>query len=322
VADPSQQFDLVGFQPAPVRLKPAAPRVRSRLSPGDSGAELPRLVTVQALSSDSLREHHATGRAWSELLRLPFRQKRWRGQAGEFSGTGIGSSLEFQAYARTGHYTMKLYREEVRPLVDLVLDASNSMFAFEAKLARVLEVFYYAFEAARRVGASMRVFAVKGAATRPLAEEAVMNDRWTAELEGLPETAANEPPSFGRLPLRAGSMRLFLSDLLFPGAPEPLVQPLVARGGRAVIFAPSAREESDPQWEGNYEFIDSESTLHHLHRIEPGLLRRYEEAYRRHFTLWKACAQKYGVALARLDSTRDLGTALRAEAVAAGAVEV
>jgi uncharacterized protein (DUF58 family) len=296
-------------------------------------------VTVQALSSDSLREHHATGRAWSELLRLPFRQKRWRGQAGEFSGTGIGSSLEFQdhraylpgddprqinwqAYARTGHYTMKLYREEVRPLVDLVLDASNSMFAFEAKLARVLEVFYYAFEAARRVGASMRVFAVKGAATRPLAEEAVMNDRWTAELEGLPETAANEPPSFGRLPLRAGSMRLFLSDLLFPGAPEPLVQPLVARGGRAVIFAPSAREESDPQWEGNYEFIDSESTLHHLHRIEPGLLRRYEEAYRRHFTLWKACAQKYGVALARLDSTRDLGTALRAEAVAAGAVEV
>ena len=117
-------------------------------------------------------------------------------------------------------------------------------------------------------------------------------------------------------------MRVCISDLLFPGAPESLVQPLVARGGRGILFAPSAREESDPQWDGNYEFVDSESVLHHLHRIEPALLRRYEEAYRRHFTLWKACAQKYGLALARVDSARDLGTALRAEAVAAGAVEV
>ena len=294
---------------------------------------------VLAFSAESLRECHATGRAWSEVLRLPFRQRRWRGAAGEFSGTGIGSSLEFQdhraylpgddprqinwqAFARTGNYTMKLYREEVRPLVDLVLDASNSMFAFDTKSARVLEVFYYAFEAARRAGASMRVLAVKGTAARAIEEEAVMNDRWAEELGGLPETAAHEPPALARLPLRAGAMRICISDLLFPGAPEPLVQHLVARGGRAVVFAPSAREESHPQWDGNYEFIDSESSLHHLHRIEPTVLRRYEEAYRRHFSLWKACTQKYGVALARLDSSRDLGSALRAEAVAAGAVEV
>ena len=297
------------------------------------------LTNAQALSSDALRGHHATGRAWSEVLRLPFRHKRWRGQTGDFSGTGVGSSLEFQdhraylpgddprqinwqAFARTGNYTMKLYREEVRPLVDLVLDASDSMFAFTTKAARALELFYYVFEGAHRVGASIRVFAVKGGAVRPLAEEAVMNDRWAAELEGLPATAANEPPALARLPFRAGAMRVCISDLLFPGAPESVVQPLVARGGRGILFAPSAREESDPQWDGNYEFVDSESALHHLHRIEPTLLRRYEEAYRRHFTLWKACAQKYGLALARLDSAHDLGTALRAEAVAAGAVEV
>ena len=58
-------------------------------------------------------------------VRLPLRTRVWKGQAGEFLGAGTGSSLDFQdhrtyvpgddprhinwqAYARTGHYTMKL----------------------------------------------------------------------------------------------------------------------------------------------------------------------------------------------------------------------
>ena len=75
---------------------------------------------------------------------------QWSGTAGNVLGRGTGSSIDFQdhrqyvpgddprhinwqAYARTGHYSMKLYREEVTPRIDLVYDVSGSMFLDTAK---------------------------------------------------------------------------------------------------------------------------------------------------------------------------------------------
>ena len=66
------------------------------------------------------------------------------GRLGERLGSGTGSSLEFQdyrqytmgddlrhvdwsAYARSEVLTVRLYREEVAPRIDLVLDISRSM---------------------------------------------------------------------------------------------------------------------------------------------------------------------------------------------------
>ncbi len=291
-----------------------------------------------APTSDELRAAHAAGRGWAEVFRLPFRQRRWRGQTGEFAGSGVGSSLDFQdhraylpgddprqinwqAYARTGHYTMKLYREEVRPLVDVVWDVSPSMFAFADKRARTLELLYFLAENAGRSGASVKVYAVAADTVVPLAEEALLTDKWWPVLESRTPSAPNVPPALARVPLRGGSMRLLLSDLLFPGAPEPLVQLLASRNGRGLVFAPSCADEAEPDWEGNLEFIDAETQAKHLHRLEPPLLRRYLEAYRRHFDLWKAACQRYGVPLTRVASGVDLGRALRAEALVNGALE-
>jgi uncharacterized protein (DUF58 family) len=294
--------------------------------------------------ADALPGLRTTARGWAEVLRLPLRHKRWRGSSGELAGLGVGSSLDFQdhraylpgddprqinwqAYARTGHYTMKLYREEVRPLVDVVVDASDSMWAFPAKAARTAELVYFVVESARRTGASVRTFAVHGAAVHPLSEEAVAGDRWAAEIK---EAFAPEPtspraphalPAISRIPFRLGSLRVLVTDLLFPGAPETVLHPLVARQGRGVIFAPVAPEEANPDWDGNCEFVEAEARTHHPHRLDRDLLKRYTDAYRRHFDLWKDGALRHGVALARVPATSDLGTALRVEAVAAGAVE-
>ncbi|MEI7928161.1 MAG: DUF58 domain-containing protein [Verrucomicrobiales bacterium] len=110
------------------------------------------------MTRDDLQRSHSRALAAAGRLRLPLRSKVWRGQAGDFNGSGTGSSLDFQdhrtyvpgddprhlnwqAYARTGHYTMKLFREEVRPVVDLIFDASESMFFDPAKAARSAELF-------------------------------------------------------------------------------------------------------------------------------------------------------------------------------------
>lgn len=285
-----------------------------------------------------------SARRWAEVLHLPLRHKRWRGTSGELAGHGVGSSLDFQdhraylpgddprqinwqAYARTGQYTMKLYREEVRPLVDVALDASESMWAFPAKRSRTAELLYFAVESARRAGATVRVFAVYGPALLPLAEDAVASDRWPADLaavfaaDGAESRTPHAPPVLSRVPFRLGSLRVLISDLLFPGPPESVLHPLVARQGRGLVLAPFAAEEATPDWHGNREFIEAEARSRHLHRLDPPTLKRYSEAYRRHFDLWKQAALRHGVALARLPSETDLGAALRLEAVSTNAVE-
>lgn len=287
-------------------------------------------------SPDDLRSIQAHARGWARVLKLPFLQQRWRGQTGEFAGTGTGSSLDFQdhrsympgddprqinwqAYARTGSYTMKLYREEVRPLVDLILDASESMFAYPAKEQRTLELLAYSVEAALQTGATVRAFAVRSAAHVPLEVDALVMGRWPQELAKLPTTG--DAPALARLPLRAGAMRVFISDLLFPAEPEPMLAPLASRNGRGLVFAPFAAAEAAPEWDGNYEFIDAETQQPHEHRVESDVMQRYLRAYTRHFDLWKNAAAKHGIALARVSAEAEFLTALRAEGILTNAVE-
>jgi uncharacterized protein (DUF58 family) len=289
------------------------------------------------LTPELLRDCHARARGRAGLFRLPLRQRVWRGGAGDFMGRGTGASLDFQdhrayspgddprhlnwqAYARTGQYSMKLFREEVRPLIDVVLDASPSMFFTPEKAARSVELFYFAVEGAMRAGATPVVTAVCGAWRKSLPKEAVMSHRWAEQLPAGPQAAA-APPELARVPLRAQSLRVLVSDLLFAGDPQPLAGVLASRQGRPVVLAPYCRAESDPDWDGNMEFIEAEEQSHHPRRVEPALLRRYREAYARHFELWKAAAQKHGIALARVPSEPDLSAALQLEALRNGAVE-
>lgn len=284
----------------------------------------------------ALRSLHARARGWARVLKLPFRQHRWRGHAGEFMGGGSGSSLDFQdhriylpgddprqinwqAYARTGTYTMKLYREEVRPLVDVVLDVSASMFAFAAKEQRALELLAFVVESSLQCGATLRCHAIAGARHQLLEPEVILSGRWPERVTELHASPA--PPELARLPLRAGAMRILVSDLLFPTEPESVLSALSTRNGRGIVLAPFVNEEADPGWDGNYEFIDPETSLPHEHRVEAALLSRYESAYRRHFELWKAAALKHGIAMARISSEAEFQKALQNEGIASGAVE-
>jgi hypothetical protein len=288
-------------------------------------------------SPEHLQAIQLRAREWSRILKLPFRQQLWRGHAGEFAGAGVGSSLDFQdhrvylpgddprqinwqAYARTGTYTMKQYREEVRPLVDVILDASESMFAYPAKEQRTQELLAFVVEAALQTGATLRCYAVRGHAHLTLETEAVVAGRWSQLIQSM--KASVEAPSLVRLPLRAGAMRVFISDLLFPAEPESLLAALGSGNGRGIVFVPHAVQESAPTWDGNYEFMDAETRQLHELRVESDILQSYSRAYIRHFDLWKNAAAKHGIALARVRAEEDFITALRAEAVGCNAVEV
>ena len=290
------------------------------------------------MTAATLQQCHANALAAAGRVRLPLRSKVWRGQAGEFTGGGTGSSMDFQdhrayspgddprhinwqAYARTGSYTMKLFREEVRPVVDLILDASESMFFEETKAIRTAELFYLISESAQAAGASLALHAVRGDATLAVDPAALRNHTWLETARRLPATDAAKAPDLTRLPLRANAIRVFLSDLLFAADPEPILRHLGQRHGSVVVFAPFLESEARPQWSGNYEFVDPERNSHHPHRIEPATLRRYQEAYADHFALWKQHARRQQAAFARIPAEEDLATVLFREAVPAGALE-
>src|SRR5207237_1424282 len=143
-----------------------------------------------------------------------------------------------QAYARSGHYTMKLYREEVSPAVDLFFDVSESMFFEEAKAVRSWELFCFSAESARQSAAALRCYAVRERSLAPWPIESVFA---SSDFETLQfrETA---------WPLRRGSMRVLISDLLFATGAEARLDQLSAAIGMGVILAPFSRSEREPDW--------------------------------------------------------------------------
>lgn len=266
------------------------------------------------------------------MLRLPFRTRVWRGAAGEFSGSGTGASMDFQdhrtyspgddprhinwqAYARTGQYSMKLFREEIRPVVDLILDASPSMFFTPEKERCSLGLLTFLTDSSLAAGASVHVYAVNGETYQAIDPRSVKTWRNSGTSSVAPV------PDLQRLPLRSSAMRVLISDLLFPADPTPFFRTLTQRQGSPIIFAPFLETEANPGWTGNYDFIDAELKTKHAHRIEPATLRRYRESYTAHFAQWKDAAIRHQTPLARIPCEPDLMTALYQHALPVKALE-
>ena len=284
------------------------------------------------MNSAELEPLHLSARAVAGLMRLPLRRRAWRGVQGDWQGLGTGNSLDFQdhrpyvpgddlrhlnwqAYARTGHYTMKLFRQEVSPAVDLAIDLSASMFLDAEKSARTAELLYWSIECALEAGASLRCFAVRGVEIEPLALESILAHEWAVEANSATS------PSLPNVPWRHGSLRVVLSDLLWPGNSQPLMQSLDERSGSGLLLAPYCAAESDPAWLGNLQLLDCESQELRLQRMDRAALADYRAAYTRHFGLWEEQSVRYRIPLARIPSAPALSEALRPHIAATGAVE-
>lgn len=194
-----------------------------------------------------------------------------RGKAGEHLGRGTGASLEFQdrrvyhagddvrhldwrAFARTGELTVKLYREEVLPRLDLVLDVSASMGVGEQKPQLALDLATFLAFAARRQGFAVRFIAL---ADRPHRVELE-----ALRAEGL-EYGAREPlaatvPAAQAL-LRPGTLRMVVSDFLSPHDPGALVRGLSQGAGGLALFQVLDPEDTQPEVGAAYRMVDAET---------------------------------------------------------------
>jgi hypothetical protein len=135
-------------------------------------------------------------------------------------------------------------------------------------------------------------------------------------------TGLGDALTLRRAALRPNAIRVLLSDLLFEGEPAGVLRGLHDRHGTGLVFAPYTRQEADPGWSGQYDFIDAEKGTRHAHQIGGAALERYLKAYRRHFGLWEEECRRHQISLSRVSCGDGLFESLNREAVRLGALEV
>ncbi|TLD68705.1 DUF58 domain-containing protein [Phragmitibacter flavus] len=284
-----------------------------------------------------LREVHQRMKAVTGVARLPLGTGQWSGVSGSVLGQGTGSSVDFhdqrpylpgddprhinwQAFARTGSYTMKLYRQEVTPRVDVLFDGSASMFLTETKARRSWELLFFCVESGLRLGASVKVWGMGSRGVEEWPMERLL--AYEVKVEGVVKEKEDRARALmvSEARLRAGSLRVWISDLLFAEAPAGLVAGLTRERGRGVVLVPTCVEEAHPDWTGNIEFDDCERGWLDRRRVEGEVMDRYLKAYARHFALWREECTRRGTSFARVPSEGEFLSALRVEAMVAGAV--
>jgi uncharacterized protein (DUF58 family) len=199
--------------------------------------------------------------------------------------------IDWNAFARSDRLTVKLYREEISPHLDVVLDGSRSMALESTAKARAAIGLAAAFAvAAENAGYSHDAWLAR-AYVEPVANGSNRPALWRSlalDFRGNPDEAfTRTPPEF-----RRQGMRVLISDLLWLGEPMAVLQTL-ARGAASLVVAQTlASVDADPPERGRVRLLDSETDERREIFIDDGVIRRYRDALARHQQNWhRACRQ-------------------------------
>lgn len=197
--------------------------------------------------------------------------------------------IDWNAYARTDQLTIKLFREEVSPILDVLIDSSRSMdLEGSEKAGTTLALASFFVTAAMRAGYTHMVW-LMGDRVR----QVVNGNRPPPAWEGLNFAYRGGPPTL--LPqFRPGGTRVLISDLLWMGDPMVLVRPFVERSAVAVVVQMLARADVEPPEGQSLRLVDEETgEIREIH-IDAFVARRYREALARHQDNWEQACRQMG----------------------------
>ena len=230
------------------------------------------------------------------------------GLTGSRAGRRAGSSIDFQdyreyqpgddlrfidwgIYARTDRLTVKLYREEVVPHLDLILDGSRSMNLegtmkanAVAKLSAVLAT------AAANAQCTQAVW-LSGEGFQRLVNDTLTPSTWD-RLELDSKRTLDQSFDILSPKLRRLGVRVLVSDLLWPGEPLQLLRRL--RDGAAALFVIQllGRDDATPPEHGNLRVLDSETGEESEIYIDSSIAKQYSDNLARLQQSWAdACRQ-------------------------------
>jgi uncharacterized protein (DUF58 family) len=162
--------------------------------------------------------------------------------------------VDWRALARTDQLLVRLWREEVLPRVEILVDASRSMAIDLEKAQMAVDLVALLARASYESGAQPNVVLLEA---RPRIVPLDELERRGFEFESA-STLADSLRAAGGL-WRTGSIVLVVSDFLSPHDAAELVRPLGARAGALALVQVLTRGESDPQAGSAHRLVDCET---------------------------------------------------------------
>jgi uncharacterized protein (DUF58 family) len=233
-----------------------------------------------------------------------------QGSSGTQLSRSVGESLEFMDYreyqpgddlrrldwaasARSDKLIVKLYRQEVCPHLDILLDGSRSMGLRGTEKARAaVGLAAELAAAADNAGYSRRVY-LSGQGCRPVGQGAEPPMVWRGlkfdSAEGPAESLHALPPAW-----RPHGMRVFISDLLWLGDPLDLLRGVADRASAVYVVQVLAAADADPSQLGNFRLVDSETNEFEELFLDATALARYRRNLERHCDNWHRAARQLG----------------------------
>lgn len=264
--------------------------------------------------NQEFRDWLKTGEQMGSRYRLAVPPRLPIGSGGTALGRRAGRSLEFldyrayqpgddlrhldwNAFARSDRLTVKMFREEVNPHLDLLLDGSASMsLPGSRKAEATLGLAALLSRSAGNAGFTWRswqaadgVHPIPNGHTPPINWEG-LDFSWRTGMEA----------SFRRLPpaWKPRGIRIVVSDLLWPGDPSAALWPITSGSAMTVVIQMISSIDRDGPPIGALRLLDSETGEQREVLVEGGAIARYREAFTRHQQAWEeACRRQRAVFL-------------------------
>ena len=187
---------------------------------------------------------------------------------GELAGRSTGNSIEYQdhknyfpgddirhidwkAYARTDRLSLKLYRQEISPRVDILMDASMSMAVTGAKSEMSSALAYFFYLLGRKLQAAVKIFTSGPVIERLYVPENLFRLRRIKEIDFMAPLMKSE---FVRKP----GIKIVISDFLFQHDPEMLTGMLSSGANTVMLVQVLSDFELNPARAGLRMLMDAE----------------------------------------------------------------
>lgn len=230
--------------------------------------------------------------------------------AGNRFGNNTGNSLEYldhreyqpgddirhvdwNAMARSDRLTVKLFREEISPHLDLIIDASASMNLVASKKAEALWAMATILRiAAINAGYTVTCWLIKDRCRRIEPANLPIVQWPDSELDfrgNTGQTITAFPAKF-----KTQAVRILISDLFWDTEPMSVLQQLSDRAALLTVVQILARSDVNPSVAGNVRLIDAETNQAVEFMANASLIEAYQKNFQRHQEYWKRCCIKTG----------------------------
>jgi len=211
--------------------------------------------------------------------------------------------IDWNAFARSDKLSIKLYRDEVNPHVDIIIDCSRSMaipdsekahatLGLAAVFAQAASNSDYTFAAWYARGTCEKVI---NGADRPMLWDGIDFD-----------SDVNCGESFRRrLPAwRSRGVRILLSDLFWLGNPHVTLSVLSERASAVFIIQVLADSDVNPSQRGNVRLNDCETNKQKEMFVDAVAEKRYRQNLARHQYNWSRGCRRLGAIMTTVVAER------------------